>query len=43
VFIVTNYRENDDGELVPLDDEEVDPDADPDFEPLEDEDELDDE
>jgi hypothetical protein len=43
VFIVTNYRENDDGELVPLDDDDVDPDADPDFEPLEDEDELDDE
>jgi hypothetical protein len=43
VVVFLNYRENDDGELVPLDDEEVDPEADPDFEPLEDEDLDDDE
>lgn len=43
IIIVTNYRENEDGELVDVEDDEVDPEADPDFEPLEDDDDLDDE
>lgn len=42
IIIFTNYHENEDGELVDIEDE-VDPEADPDFESLEDEDELDDE
>lgn len=41
IIIFTNYRENEDGELVDIEDE-VDPESDSDFESLEDEDELDD-
>lgn len=41
LIIVTNYRENEDGELVDIDEDEIDPEADPDFEPLEEEDDED--
>jgi hypothetical protein len=43
VVIFLNYRQDEDGELIDIDEDEIDPDADPDFEPLEDEDMDDDE
>ena len=36
IVILTGLKQDDDGELVPVEDDEVDPDADPDFESLED-------
>lgn len=38
IIILTNLMADDDGELIPMSDDEVDPDMDPDFDPLEDED-----
>lgn len=35
IFILTNLRQDEDGELHTFDDDEADPDEDPDFNPLE--------
>jgi hypothetical protein len=38
LIIFTNFKEDEDGELLPIEDEDVDPDADPDLDLLEEDD-----